>query len=260
MRTRLPEFPLAAARLFITITAALVVPACDGIHWTGPRVADQSPSGIFSGSFTSTDVQPAPNRQVVGMVSEDFDAHFLLGYEHYAGMVAVDGDALSGSLIEYRGRQGLFLGFDGLSTISLDGEVTARDGMFGTYAGDDAEGRFALTYRAAYGDGSSLERLSGMWSYSEASSGGAVYTITLEIDGNGQMFATDTAGCVFSGQMTLIDDRYSVYRAGISVTDCGAVNGEYGGLAFIEDTGNADFLYVGTDSGQFACAFQVRRL
>ena len=223
-------------------------------------MADQSPSGIFSGSFTSTDVQPAPNRQATGMISEDFDAHFLLGYEHYAGIVAVDGDVLSGSLIEYRGRQGVFRGFDGRSTVSLDGEVTERDGMFGTYEGDDAEGRFALTYSAGYEDGSSLEQLSGIWSYSEASSGGGVYTLTLEVDEIGTLFATDTAGCIFSGQLAIIDDRYALYRAEISVAKCGAVNGQYAGLAFISDTGISDLLYIGTDSGEFACVIGVERL
>ncbi len=237
-----------------------MIAACDGLQWVGTPIVDQSPSGSYSGSFTSTDVQPSPARQTVGVISEDLDAQFLLANEHYAGSVAVDGDVLSGDLIEYRGRQGIFLGFDGLSTVTLDGEVVERDGMFGTYAGDGAEGRFALTYGDAYEDGSSLDLLAGIWSYSQALSGGGVYTITLDLDDTGQLFGSDTAGCVFSGQLSIIDGRYSVYRASVSVSTCGDLNGDYSGLAFYPVAGAADFLYLGTDDGQFAFAVQLQRL
>ena len=241
-------------------TAVLSVDACDGTGWWGQLDLDQLPSGTYSGSFTSTLTQPSPDRQAIGMISEEFEAHFLLVDQHYAGAVAVDGAVLSGNMIEYRGRQGVFLGFDGLSTISLDGEVNEREGMSGTYSGEGAEGRFALTYSGGYEDGSSFDRLSGIWTYSESSSGGAVYTITLELDGNGRLFGSDTAGCIFSAQLRIIDERYSVYSAAITVSMCGDASGDYSGLALYPDAGAVDMLYVGADNGQFACAIQVERL
>ena len=249
-----------AVKLLVLTTTGLLVGACDNISWTGPTDVDQSPSGFYSGSFTSTDVQPSPDRQAIGAISEDFDAQFLLADQHYAGIAAVNGTLLSGSLTEYRGRQGVFVGFDGQSTVSYVGEVTERDGMFGTYEGVGAEGRFGLTYSSAYEDGSLLDRLAGIWSYSESLSGGGIYTITLDLDDNGQLFATDTAGCAFNGQLTIIDGRYIAYRAAVSVSTCGEVNGDYSGLAFYPSPGAADFLYFGTDNGQFAFAIQFERL
>ncbi len=246
--------------LLVTTTAAVFVIACDDASWTGLSGDYQSPDGFYSGSFTSTLTTPAPSRPAIGIISKEFSANFLLADQHYAGIVIADGSALTGSLIEYRGRQGVFLGFDGLSTLSLDGEVTERDGMFGTYAGEGAEGRFALTYSPAYEDGSSLDLLSGLWTYSQSSSGGAVYTITVELDDSGQLFGSDTAGCVFNGQLDLIDDRYSAYSAAISVSSCGEVNGDYSGLVFYPSAGATDFLYLGTDNGQFAFAVQLGRL
>ena len=114
-----------------------------------------------------------------------------------------------------------------------------------------------MCIRDRYEEGSSLDRLSGIWSRSETSSGGAVYTITLDIDDGGQLFGTDTAGCVFSGQLTIIDVRYAAYRASINVSACGEVDGDYTGLVFYP---NADFLMIGTDNGQFAFATQLQRV
>ena len=253
-------FLSAAIALLVMTTAGIFLTACNDAEWTGPSDDDQSPSGFYTGSFTSTVTSPSPSRQAIGIISEAFDTHVLLANQHYAGNVAVDDIDLSGNLVEYRGRQGVFLGFDGLARVSLVGEITERDGMFGTYAGEGAEGRFALTYNVAYEDGSSLDLLSGLWTYSQASSGGAVYMLTLELDDSGQLFGSDTAGCVFSGQLNLIDDRYSAYRASISVSTCGDVDGDYSGLAFYPSATAAEFLYLGTDNGQFALATQLGRL
>lgn len=257
MRKPLRVFQFAAVNLLLIATAGWLAVACDGVRWAGPLDIDQLPGGFYSGSFTSTVIQPSPARAATGIVSEGFDAQFLVANEHYAGFVAVSGMSLSGTFTEYSGRQGAFVGFDGTSTISLDGEVTERDGMSGTYTGDVDEGRFALTYNAAYEEGSSLDRLSGIWSYSEASSGGAVYTITLEFDDGGQLFGTDTAGCVFSGQMTIIDARYAAYRATVNVSTCAEADGDYTGLVFYP---NAGFLTIGTDNGLLAFATQLQRL
>lgn len=258
MRTSLHGDSPCASRLSMLAVTGLSVAACDGIAWTGPDGVDQSPGGIYIGSFTSTVTQPSPARQAIGAVSEDFDAHFLLAQQHYSGTLVVDGVSLSGVLIEYNGRQGIFVGFDGSTAVSLEGEVTARDGMFGIYTGDATEGRFALEYSEIYEEGTPLGQLSGIWSHSQSSSGGGVYTITVEIDGSGQLFATDTAGCVFSGQLTAIDDRYSAYRVAADVSACGAVNGAYNGLAFYESAN--EVLHIGADSGVFAVAVQLGRL
>ena len=80
----------------------------------------------------------------------------------------------------------------------------------------------------------------------------------MEIDGGGRLFATDTAGCVFSGQLTAIDDRYSAYRVAINVSVCGEVEGDYSGLAFYLSAN--EVLHIGSDNGQFALAVQLGRL
>ena len=259
MRQSHHSLQFAVARLLSIAISGFLVAACDGVGWPAVRSADQSPAGVYNGSFTSTVTDPSPARQAIGFISEDFDGHFLLADQHYAGIVAVDGIALSGSLVEYRGRQGVFIGFDGRSTISLDGEVDQRAGASGTYAGENAAGRFGLTYNSVYEEGSSLDQLLGLTSYNESSSSGAVYTMTLQLDDNGELFGSDTSGCIFNGRLSIIDDRYSVYRAAVTVSACGEVDGDYNGLAFHAGTTAPDVLYLGTDSGQFAFRIALGR-
>ncbi len=260
MRIPLSDTQVAIAGFLTVAAAALLAVACDGVSWTGPADVDQSPSGLYLGSFTRTDVQPSPNRETIGMISEDLVAHFLLADQHYAGFVSVEGRRLSGNLTEYGGRQGVFLGFAGLSAVSLVAEVLERDGISGAYTGNDTEGRLALTYSSAYEDGSSLDLLAGIWSYSQAPAGGGVYTYTMNLDNDGQLFATDTSGCVFNGQLAIVDDRFAVYAVAVTVSNCGAVDGNYDGLAYFASEGAGDFLYLASDNGQFAFANRSQRL
>ena len=245
-----------AVALMIAALAHSVV-SCDGV---GPRTTYESPSGIYTGVFTSTATEPSPNRETIGSISEELDAQFLLLGQHYAGSLVVNDTTLTGALTEYRGRRGAFLGFDGMTTITLDGDVSEQDGIFGTYVGNDDQGRFALSYSSLYEDGSSLDLLSGIWVFNQASSGGGIYTITVDIDANGQLFGSDTFGCVFSGQMLIIDDRYSSYRVAVSVSSCGEVNGDYNGLAFSTPLGSGSRLHICTDNGLFAFANIFDRL
>lgn len=258
MRMPLHRLQFVVVNLLVLTTGGLLAFSCNESTWTGSSDMHQSPSGFYLGTFTSTLTPVAPNRDTIGMISEEFEAQFLLARQHYSGLVSVDMSTLSGDLTEYRGRLGVFVGIDGLSTVSLDGQVTEREGVFGTYEGDDAQGRFALTYSAAYEEGSSLELLAGVWSYSEAASGGGVYSISLGIEETGELFGSDTAGCVFDGQLGIIDSLYSVYRTTVTVTSCDIFAGDYRGLAFYPGTG--DVLHLATDSGQFAFAIQVERL
>ena len=249
----------AAVLLLIAVPAFFVV-SCDGFGWTGPHPIYESPSGLYQGAFTSTATQPSPSRETTGIISEELDAQFLLSSQHYAGSVVVVDTSLTGELTEYRGKRGVFLGFDGISTITLDGDVSERDGIFGTYVGDDDQGRFAFSYESLYEDGSSLDLLSGIWSFNQASAGGGIYTITIDLDADGQLFGSDTAGCVFSGRMGIIDDRYSSYRVAVSVSSCGEVDGDYSGLAFNAPVASGSRLYIGADNGFFAFANLFDRL
>lgn len=222
-----------------------------------------SPSGVWAGSFTST--RNGAIRQVTGVVSESYDTQLVttaIGERHYSGIVSTDGDTLTGTLTTYLGRKGPFLGFDGVQSIMLDGTIVERSTMSGDYTGNEDDGRFNLNYSNIYENGSSLDSTSGIWVYSEASSGGALYTVTLDIDANGTLFGTDTGGCVYGGQLALIDDRFNSYQANFNVSSCITKNGDYSGLAFLSSIGGGQInqLVLGASKPNRAFAALLRKL
>jgi len=109
--------------------------------------------------------------------------------------------------------------------------------LFGDYTGNEDNGTFNLSYRALYEDSSSLDLTAGTWIWSEASAGGSLYTVVFDIDINGNLFGTDSAGCIYSGRVSLIDEQFNAYAATFSVTDCLLNSGDYNGLAWISSIG-----------------------
>ena len=228
-----------------------------------PVPETNSPSGVWAGSFTST--RNGAIRQVTGVVSEDYDTQLVaaaIAERHYSGIVSTDGDTLTGTLTTYLGREGPFLGFDGVQSIMLDGTIVERRAMSGDYTGVEDDGRFNLNYRNIYENSSSLDSTSGIWMYSEASPGGALYIVTLDIDANGALFGTDTGGCVYGGQLALIDDQFNSYQANFNVSSCITKNGDYSGLAYLSsiDGGQINQLVLGASKHNRAFAALLRKL
>ena len=246
-----------AAALFMLVIAIAVI-SCDGIGFTGQILRQQSPAGIYTGIFQSTANMQSPNRMVTGVISKDFDSHLMIQdmVSQYAGVVSVEGDQLTGTLTEYLGARARFFGFGGVRSITLNGTVSQRDRLFGDYTGED-EGFFGLDYSAEYERGSSLDQTTGVRTFEMASSGGAIYNVTLDIAPDGLLFGTDTNGCVFSGSLGIIDERYNVYRVVVTMSSCDPVDGEYAGLAYRTDTaaGTSLFLFFANDSYAFSTKF-----
>ena len=247
------KFRLKTAIALLIAAHAHLLVSCDEAGWTGPFLEDQSPAGIYTGALQSTATTPSPNRMVTGVIGADAVVHFMIqdSFSQYAGVVSVVGDKLSGTLTEYLGVQARFFGLDGVRSIVLDGTVSERDRLFGDYSGDD-QGFFGLDYSDNYERASSLDQASGIWTFDMASSGGALYNVTLSIDPNGQLFGTDTNGCVFSGELSIIDSRYNAYKVIVSMSSCESIDGEYGGLAYRADPAGSTWLYLFFANGRYA--------
>jgi len=230
------HFRFAVAALFVILAATHLVTSCDGALWIGDSVRNQSPAGIYTGIFRSTVTMPAPNRMATGGISEESQVHLMIqdAFSQFAGLVSVDGDKLAGTLTEYLGARARFFGFDGVRSITLVGTVAERNSVYGDYSGED-DGFFSLDYSARYERASSLDQTSGIWTFDMSSASGAVYNVTLDIDPDGQLFGTDTNGCVYSGALSIIDSRYNAYKVIVSMSLCAPVDGEYTGLAYRGD-------------------------
>ncbi len=254
----------ALAISFLAAACSAFLLSCGGAGNDGrvaaPLVlAYESPAGIYYGTFRSTSVAHPVAYQTVGLISENHDVQFFLSshaQRHYAGYVLVFGSEISGLLFEYRGVYGRFFGIDGVNETTFDGSVAEADNIFADYSGQSDEGQINLDYSTRYEDDSSLARTTGIWMYSEASSGGAVHTITLDIDANGQIFGADSTGCIYSGQLSIIDANYNAYRAHVIVANCGVLNGDYNGLASVSalGIGQMDRLTLGVSNDVIAFA------
>ena len=113
--------------------------------------------------------------------------------------------------------------------------------------------QFGGTYQAsAYERSSSLAAIAGIW-YLRDDSGIVVVTVTVASDGS---FSSSSPGssCSFSGQISLIDTRYDLYRMTVNFSGCspsptGATS--FTGLTSVLDdqTVNDAMLYIGSNTG-----------
>ena len=238
------------------ISLGFLVASCDSTSdsasWTASSVIiDQSPAGIYAGTFRSTATTGPQSLSVTGIVSEEFRIHLLAQSSQYGGIVSVEGDALTGTMTEYIGTRARWFGFDGVRSITLDGIVSEQEGIAGDYSGDDA-GIFGLDYSDRYELPSALVRVSGVWAFNSSASAGLVYNVTFDIDPTGQLFGSDTDGCVYSGEIGIIDRRFNAYSVTLAVSSCQLVDGNYTGLAFRNSVQGLESLWMFVDNGRYA--------
>lgn len=101
---------------------------------------------------------------------------------------------------------------------------------FKTLNGGDT-GALTVTYSELYDKSSSLEYLKGDWSYTDRDE----LTTTISINEEGVLTGNDTDGCEYLGYLDIINSQYNVYQAKLAVSECGSVNDEYEGVAFVNE-------------------------
>ena len=227
----------------ITIAAAGLV-ACDRVdvstQWDPllplPLVQDESPAGIYLGTFTDTSGANPVIQPVTAIIDADGNIQILFatGAErHVAGLVDVSGDKLTGTLIEYFGSFTSFTGAAGIGELTVSGNVSTAVGITGEYVAETHAGTFVLDYQIAHGIPATLDLTGGVWSSSMSSSGGSIYTVTWDIADDGEFFGADTLGCVYFGRLSVADEFANAYGITLQVDSCDYFNGDYAGLAFL---------------------------
>lgn len=226
----------------LILTAALMTGCFHDDNDSSPsRAKNQSAAGVYlsvNSSFVSeANIHPV-QLPVDVIIASTGEARFLffstssapLLSPQLAGSVIVSVNKLTASLESYS---------DGNvqpSLAELSGKVESQDNILGNYTWGQDFGRYMLSYSSLYEAPSSLDMLEGIWTFSQASSGGEIYTLTLTIDSDGTIFGSDTAGCVYNGAVTIIDSRFNVYRMSLEVSLCGNLNDVYEGLASFSET------------------------
>lgn len=126
----------------------------------------------------------------------------------------------------------------------------------GTTRGTKSTSSALLTYNNLYDRDSSLAAIAG--TYNDFGS-------ILTIDSNGILFEQDPlTGCVFNGQLSIIDASYNAYELIMDISACGDANrilngATFSGIAMLDDTGNPETLIAGL-TGDVAGAIVARSL
>ena len=216
---------------------------------TNGFVETQSIAGIWMGAFTSNINNWTFN--VVGIITESGLARFAVPSfgTQYSGVVHVSGNSFS-STAETYGSAGIYIGM-----VNIAGTFTPKLIMNGTYSGVGDKGIFSLAYNSLYERPSSLTEIVGNWT--DYSSG---YYQTVTIDLNGNITSESIGGCIYSGNVSIIDSSHNIYHWNLNVNNCGAKSGVYNGLAILTDTDNKnDTLLASASNSTYSFVAELRR-
>lgn len=213
---------------------------------TTPPTADVSPGGFFRGMVTGcSNICPVATNM---MVSEDgewvgMDPVYTAGAN--VGQITMSGQDIDSTRDYYVGNATPF-GFRPASPAREDapadfrkfeGTVVERQNISGTFLHFTAtRTKIDVDYDPLYEDGSSLATIAGMYTATDASG----FTLTYTIDADGALSGSDTEGCVASGDVSLIDEQYNLYRFELDFSACPAngAQGSHHGVGSLLDTGS----------------------
>lgn len=222
-------------KLIPTMFCALLV-ACGG--GGGGNGGNVDPTGIWLGTFTQTGSSPTNVigfifRNQVHLISDSEDSSLV-----YQGPMGVSGRNLTAVTENRLADAGM--GSDPVSTYEISAELRTVGGIRdirGSYTSSDGtRGAIALAYDPITDQGSSLEAISDNWGIVNTGGSGG---LSLVVDDNGTLSGSDSGGCVYNGQVEIIDPAVNIYGIDLSIANCDELsnNGDHTGFAFIDDRG-----------------------
>lgn len=223
--------PFTSCRRGIVVLTVLLLGACGGGGGgdgnNPPPVQNASLGGIWYGTVTNTTV--GESYQVAGVSLANGELRFIDDQSvQYSGTMQVSGNSVSATIRAIAPLGSQFANGATVINGSLNGTIVARSALNANYTMSTGErGTVSLVYDPDYERDSSLSRISGMWTDEFG-------TVT-EISGSGQVFAQDGAGCVYNGNVSVVNSSFNAYRLNLTVSNCGQFNGSYSGLGVITD-------------------------
>lgn len=251
--------------LFLVLLLTLsIMSACGGGGDSSSQsaLATQRIAGIWIGTFTSNVV--SSTFDVTGIIAESGIGRFASTSTgaQYSGVISVNGMGVNG--ISFSATVNAYAPFgevfpDGsrVGIVGISGAATPRGAMSGTYSGVGDSGTFSLTYSGLYERPSSLSSVAGTWSGIVSS--GDNNTIT--VDSSGNITGSSTSGCIYSGNVGIIDPFYNAYSVNLSLNNnCGFGSGNYNGFAALTDTSIPnDTLLIEVSNPSFSFVASLRR-
>ena len=216
------------------VVMLLLLPACTTtVTEPQQQIVEKHPlDGIWQGSF-----------DIRGRGPYDFHAIHVDGRSTAVSLqakaICVGSVSLDG--IHYLAKYNLFA-LDGapFDYATITGELNDATiaSHFVTLNGGDT-GSLTIAYNEIYEQDSSLEQLKGKWSFTDRD--GLVLDIIIDKQGNAQ--GQDSDQCEYAGTINLINSDYNAFDVALSISNCGSVNGQYKGLAYLESS-DAEYFRV----------------
>ncbi|HWU69043.1 MAG TPA: hypothetical protein VN046_09215, partial [Stenotrophobium sp.] len=218
--------------LFMAISSVVATLMLSGCYDNGDNYCDYyncnaDPSGIYEGYATdSITNQTTP---VVAIIDENGDGT-LSGQDgtYYNMGVGTSGNSLNGSY------QGFTAGSTATTTGSISGGLTQAGLDLNLNGAGNHTVTAVLNFDPVYNQVSSLPTLQGSWSTVGTSYNGigcasgtancppaGSATLSLNIQNAGQFTGTDSVGCTYSGNFSLVDSNFDAYYESFTKT-CGS--------------------------------------
>jgi hypothetical protein len=230
--------------------AILVLAGCGGSGDGGgtvganPPASNASPGGIWRGN------ESVSGLQVVGIVDESGNFHFIRGDNvQYTGTATVSGTSLQGSIDGIVPLGFVFADGSAHGTGTITATVQARKSItaatqFKTDNGTSNSGTLNLTFDALYNRPSSLATLSGNFT-------NTANNVVVTVGTNGSLFSQDAkTGCVLNGTAGVSNASYNAYKIQFDYASCtgsaAALNGvQFSGLGTLDNTVAPERILVG---------------
>jgi hypothetical protein len=221
---------IVLVRSLCTVVLAAALFGCGGGSSNGPGVilTPQSPAGVWRGT-----VGGGLSGDITCIIAEDASVYCIVTYAGGASFAVLSGFAnVTLSRISLNG-DAFGLGAGGFS---LSGTVLKRNSLNLTgQIGQQSLLTIAAMYDPLYDAGSSVSLVQGIYSNAAWEGSPAAFSI----DANGALFLQAASGCVWTGEVSIIDQRYDAYRVAVTLANCGPLDGSYLGLAtYTSATGN----------------------
>lgn len=247
-------------RFALMLVAAASLAACGGSD-NDPDSVFVPGSSVVGGIWTGTVTTDGVAEEIYGIVTEEgvftfisdgnvlytgeitgaelfagsFNAVAEIGFEFCAGIIAGEGQILSGNADKGETLTG--------ST------VVAYD-----CGGAPVRSSFALDYNSLYDRDSSFGAVAGL--YTDTASGAVV-----EIFPTGAIFSQDTSGCVLAGSIAPVEPRFNAYTISVEFSCAGDPRDGlvFDGLATLDTVDGVPTLYAGTTSSAGALVLVLTR-
>lgn len=246
-------------RTMIALAVSLGVAACGGSSSDPDTPLDASIGGIWYGF--NFNAQLGESQELLGIGTEDGRFRFVEPNtkSQFAGSVSSNGSVVTGSGLAYSAEGSTWMDSSVVTSLDIGGTLLHRQSLDASWELASGEtGNLGLFYSGIYARDSSLASTAGEWALQDDD---GLDIGTFSIASDGVLSGQDVGGCLYDGNLTIIDEDYNAYGFTVVVTNCGALDGTFSGLAMLGDNlAPLDCLTVAADDGSRSLLLGLQRI